>query len=66
MRDDARRTPRDIDEDNAAPSFHASQAIRIFPGLWRTLSILFFLLFFYLSGDCFGGPSDVEALCCFV
>lgn len=45
MRDDVRRTPRDSTgkEDNTARPLNASQPIRIFPGLWRTVSILLFL-----------------------
>ena len=60
MRDDVRRTPRDIDEEDAA-----AQPIRIFPGLWRAVSnlecvffaffypsiFLFFLFFFLLLGE---------------
>ncbi|XP_069572589.1 ATP-binding cassette sub-family G member 4 isoform X1 [Brachyistius frenatus] len=37
MRDDARRTPRDIDKKNTARSFNARQPIWIFAGLCRIL-----------------------------
>lgn len=64
MRDDVRRTPRDIDEEDAA-----AQPIRIFPGLWRAVSNLecvfcFFLPLYFSFLSLFfsssGGAADVE------
>ncbi len=54
MRDDVRRTPRDIDEETTTRFFDISEAIRIFPGLCRTVRIrvfcIFVVLFIYFLG----------------